>query len=322
MAAPTTGTAGSPDVSPYLSFTREEWAALRDATPLTLSEADLDEIRGINDRLSLDEVRDIYLPISRLLNRHVHAMQRLHHVTHEFLGRPGTPVPYVLAVAGSVAVGKSTIARLLQLLLSRWPEHPRVDLVATDGFLYPMRVLQERGLVQRKGFPESYDQRRLLQFVADVKSGVPVVCAPVYSHQAYDIVPGAEQVVRRPDILILEGLNVLQGAERATGRTPRTVVSDFFDFSIFVDADEADLEQWYVERFLRLRQTAFRNPSDYFHAYSRLSTAEAQAVARGIWREVNAVNLRENILPTRGRARLILEKGPNHAVRRVQLRKL
>ncbi|MBX6330812.1 MAG: type I pantothenate kinase [Gemmatimonadaceae bacterium] len=321
-APPRVEESGDPELSLYLTFTRGEWARLRAATPLTLTEADLEEVRGINDRLSLDEVRDIYLPLSRLLNRHVKAMQLLHRATHEFLGHPGARVPYVLAIAGSVAVGKSTIARLLQLLLSRWPEHPKVDLVTTDGFLYPTRVLEAQGLMRRKGFPESYDVRRLLRFVADIKSGAEEVTAPVYSHRAYDIVPGAVQVVRRPDIVILEGLNVLQGVGRTAGRGPRTAVSDFFDFSVFVDADEADLEAWYVDRFLQLRETAYRDPSDYFHAYSRLSPEEARAVAQGIWREINAVNLRENILPTRDRARLVLEKGSDHGVRRVRMRKL
>jgi type I pantothenate kinase len=325
-AAVTPAPTWSPESALYTNFTRAAWARLRASTPLTLSEADLDEIRGINDRLSLDEVRDIYLPLSRLLNRHVKAMQLLHRATQEFLGARDGRVPYVLAIAGSVAVGKSTIARLLQLLLSRWPEHPKVDLVTTDGFLYPTRVLEERGLLRRKGFPESYDLKRLLQFVADIKSGAAEVTAPVYSHRAYDIVPSELQVVRRPDILILEGLNVLQAGiptgASGSAKGSRTFVSDFFDFSVFVDAEEANLERWYVERFLHLRETAYRDPSDYFHAYSKLSLAEARAVAEGIWREINAVNLRENIRPTRERARLILEKDADHDVRRVRLRKL
>ncbi len=302
--------------SPYLHFTREEWARLRAATPLTLTQDDLETLRGINERIDLDEVADIYLPLSRLLNLHVRAAGALFLATDSFLGKPGTPVPYVIGIAGSVAVGKSTTARILQALLGRWPDTPRVDLLTTDGFLLPNAELERRGLMQRKGFPESYDLRALVQFVADVKSGREEVAAPVYSHLTYDLLPGEGKVFRRPDILIVEGLNVLQTGEG------RVFVSDFFDFSIYVDAVEADVERWYVERFLKLRETAFRDPSSYFRKYSELSIEEAIATARQIWRDINGVNLSENILPTRERARLILEKAPDHTTRSVRLRKL
>ena len=309
-------------LSPYVPFTREEWARLRAATPLTLTEADLQHLRGINERIDLDEVADIYLPLSRLLNLYVAASQNLHRVSDTFLGSPAAKVPYVIAIAGSVAVGKSTTARILQALLGRWPDHPQVDLVTTDGFLFPNRALEERGLMDRKGFPESYDLRRLVRFLADVKSGQPEVHAPVYSHLTYDIVPGDEQVVRHPDIVIIEGLTVLQPGDGRDGRTPQLFVSDFFDFSIYVDADEADIEQWYLDRFLTLRETAFTDERSFFHHFAALSKGEATEVARQIWRSINGANLHENILPTRERARLILEKAPDHSVRAVRLRKL
>jgi type I pantothenate kinase len=309
-------------LSPYVRFPREEWARLRAATPLTLTEADLDHLRGINERIDLDEVADIYLPLSRLLNLYIAASQSLHRVSDTFLGSPAAKVPYVIAIAGSVAVGKSTTARILQALLARWPDHPQVDLVTTDGFLFPNRALEERGLMDRKGFPESYDLRRLVRFLADVKSGRPEVRAPVYSHLTYDIVPGDEQVVRHPDIVIIEGLTVLQSADGREGRPPQLFVSDFFDFSIYVDADESDIEQWYLERFLTLRETAFTDERSFFHHFAALSEDEAIQVARQIWRSINGANLHENILPTRERARLILEKAPDHSVRAVRLRKL
>jgi type I pantothenate kinase len=308
--------------SPYVRFTRDEWARLRAATPLTLTEADLEQLRGINERIALDEVADIYLALSRLLNLYVAASQNLHRVSDTFLGSPAAKVPYVIAVAGSVAVGKSTTARILQALLARWPDHPQVDLVTTDGFLFPNRVLEERGLMERKGFPESYDLRRLVRFLADVKSGRPEVSAPVYSHLTYDIVPGEEQVVRQPDIVIVEGLTVLQTSDGRGGRSPQLFVSDFFDFSLYVDADESDIEQWYLDRFLTLRDTAFADERSFFHHFAALPENEAIEVARGIWRSINGVNLHENILPTRERARLILEKAPDHSVRAVRLRKL
>jgi len=314
--------------SAYLDLDRSDWASLRAATPLTLSEADLAELQGINERVSLAEVETIYLPLSRFLNLHVAATQTLHTSTDTFLGTLPHPTPYVIGIAGSVAVGKSTFARILRALLARWPAHPRVDLVTTDGFLFPNAVLESRGLLGRKGFPESYDLRRLVDFVADVKAAEGPVGAPVYSHQAYDIVPGEFQVVDRPDIVIVEGLNVLQtGDTRADSRQardgrPRVFVSDFFDFSIYLDADEAHIERWYVERFLTLRDTVFRDPRSYFHRYASLDRDEALATARRIWLEINGVNLAENIGPTRERARLLLEKGADHAVRRVRLRRI
>jgi len=308
--------------APYLDFDRESWARLRAATPLTLGEADLAELRGLNEYVSLDEVEAVHLPVSRLLNLHVAATQALHKTTDTFLGSQPAPTPYVIGIAGSVAVGKSTFARILRALLSRWPESPRVDLVATDGFLLPNAALEAAGLMQRKGFPESYDVHRLVQFMADVKAARGAVHAPVYSHLAYDIVPGEFQIVDRPDIVIVEGLNVLQTSDGQSGRPPRVFVSDFFDFSIYLDADEHDIEHWYIERFQALRHTVFRQPDAYFHRYASLSDAEAEATARTIWRKINGVNLRDNILTTRERARLIFEKGPDHRVRRVRLRNI
>jgi type I pantothenate kinase len=302
--------------SPFVDFSRAEWARLRASTPLTLTDADLTTLRGINERIDLEEVAAVYLPLSRLLNLHVAAAQALHQTTDTFLGTPPERVPYVIGIAGSVAVGKSTTARILQALLARWPSHPRVDLVTTDSFLYPNRVLEERGILNRKGFPESYDQRALVQFVADVKAGAAEVEAPVYSHLTYDLIPDQRVLVTHPDVLIVEGLNVLHAGGG------RLFVSDYFDFSIYVDALEADVEKWYEERFLTLRQTAFRDPTSYFRRFAQLSETDAIATAHQIWAEINGVNLRENILPTRERARLILEKGPDHLVRSVRLRKL
>jgi len=309
-------------VARFLEFTRAEWAALRSSTPLPLTEPQLRSLVSMNEPMSLDEVVDVYLPLSRLLNLYVGATQSLHQAAATFLGTHAPRLPFVLGLAGSVAVGKSTASRVLQALLARWPSHPQVDLVTTDGFLLPQRVLEARGLAQRKGFPESYDVRRLVRFLADVKSGVPEVTAPVYSHLAYDIVPNEFQVVRQPDIVIVEGLTVLQTGSGRAGRPLPSFVSDFFDFSIYVDAQEGDIEQWYVDRFLALRDTIFRDPSSYFHRYAALSPAEAVETARGIWRTINLVNLRENVWPTRERAHLILEKGRDHAVRRVRLRRL
>jgi len=260
--------------------------------------------------------------LSRLLNLYVGATQNLHHATASFLGSDSPRVPFVIGIAGSVAVGKSTTSRILKALLASWPSHPQVDLVTTDGFLLPQSVLEARGLVHRKGFPESYDLRRLVRFMAEVKAGVGEVQVPIYSHLRYDIVPGEHHVISRPDIVLVEGLNVLQTGGGRAGRPLPMFVSDFFDFSLYVDAAEADIEQWYVERFLALRETVFQNESSYFHRYAALTAAEAVETARGLWRSINLVNLRENILPSRERAHLILEKGRDHAVRRVQLRKL
>lgn len=307
-----------PGLSPFVTFPRDDWAALRGATPLPLSEHDLHALRGADEFVSLDEVVEVYLPLSRLLNLYVAAAQQLYRVADTFLGSPAAKVPYVIGIAGSVAVGKSTTARILQALLARWPDHPTVDLVTTDGFLYPNAVLEARGIMHRKGFPESYDVRRLVQFVADVKSGREEVHAPVYSHLVYDIVPGETTVVRRPDIMILEGLNVLQTPPGA-----RVFLSDFFDFSVYLDAPEALIERWYLERFRRLRETAFRDPDSFFHQYAvGLSEDEAMEFGREVWGRINGVNLRENIEPTRDRAHLVLEKGADHRVERVRLRKL
>src|SRR2546427_7350075 len=307
--------------SSYTNFSRAEWAVLRLNTPLTLTQADLAELQGINEQLSLDEVVEVYLPLSRLLNLHFAASRELARVTDRFLGKTAGPIPYIIGIAGSVAVGKSTTARVMGALLARWPDHPKVDLVTTDGFLFPNRVLEERGLMERKGFPESYDLRRLVRFLADVKSGQPEVSAPVYSHLTYDIVPGEEEVVRQPDIVIVEGLTVLQTSDGG-GHAPQLFVSDFFDFSLYVDADESGIEPWYLDRFLTLRETAFADERSFFHHFASLTEDEAIQVARSIWRSINGVNLHENILPTRERARLILEKGPDHSVRAVRLRKL
>jgi type I pantothenate kinase len=309
-------------LSRFVEFSRAEWGRLRATTPLPLSEPQLRALVGLNERMSLDEVAAIYLPLSRLLNLYVGAKQGLHQATSTFLGGSDLHVPFVIGIAGSVAVGKSTASRILQALLAGWPSHPKVDLITTDGFLLPQRVLEQRGLAYRKGFPESYDVRALVRFMADVKSGVTEVAAPVYSHLAYDIVPGELQVVRQPDVVIVEGLNVLQTGAGRAGRPMTMFVSDFFDFSIYVDANEADIEEWYIERFQTLRDTVFRNPSSYFHRYASLTREEAETTARQIWESINLVNLRQNVLPTRERAHLILEKGRDHAVRRVRLRKV
>lgn len=305
--------------SPYLAFTREEWAHLRAATPLTLTEDDLNTVRGVNENLSMAEVEAIHLPITRLLNLYVTATQRRNRVTATFLGRPATKSPFIIGLGGSVAVGKSTTARVLQALLSRWPDHPHVDLVTTDGFLYPNAVLQQKGLLQRKGFPESYDLPRLMTFMRAVRSGEEVATAPVYSHLHYDIVPDVALRVAQPDILILEGLNVLQRSATAEG-APRLFVSDFFDFSLYVDAEEDAIKTWFFERFRQLRETAFQNPASYFHRYAELPLEEAMRFAINAWEQINGVNLRENIAPTREHANLILEKGPDHLVQRVRLR--
>jgi type I pantothenate kinase len=309
-------------ISRFVEFTRAEWARLRASTPLPLTEPQLRPLVSFNERMSLDEVADVYLPLSRLLNLHVGATQNLHQATATFIGSDGPRVPFVIGIAGSVAVGKSTISRVLKALLSHWPSHPQVDLITTDGFLLPQSVLEARGLMDRKGFPESYDVRRLVHFLADVKSGLTEVHAPVYSHLRYDIVPGEYQTVRHPDVVIVEGVNVLQTGGSRAGRPLPMFVSDFFDFSIYVDAQESDIEQWYIERFLALRETVFTNPSSYFHRYAALTAEEAVETARRLWRSINLVNLRDNVQPTRERAHVVLEKGRDHAVRRVRLRKI
>jgi type I pantothenate kinase len=308
--------------SRYIDFDREQWKALRANTPLLLNEKDLTALRGINEQVSLTEVEDIYVPLSRLLNLHVAAVQHLHAARREFLGE-NVPqkIPYILGIAGSVAVGKSTFSRVLRTSLARWPDHGRVELITTDGFLYPNRILERRGLMRRKGFPESYNQRALLHFLADVKAGVPEVSAPVYSHLHYDIVPGEVHTVKQPDILILEGLNVLQSPNEQQGLS-RVFVSDFFDFSIYLDAHEQTIEHWYVDRFLRLRDTVFQDEESYFHRYASLSETEAIETARQIWKEINLLNLHENIRPTRERAHLILEKSEDHTVRTVRMRRV
>jgi type I pantothenate kinase len=310
-----------PALSRFLTFSRAEWAPLRANTPLTLSDADLIALRGLNDVLSMEDVVEIYLPLSRLLSLYVLGTRALHGATSTFLGDHSAKTPFIIGLAGSVAVGKSTTARILQALLSRWPDHPRVDLITTDGFLLPNRVLEERGLMQRKGFPESYDRGRLVRFLADVKSGAAEVLAPVYSHVRYDIVSGRVQTVSRPDIVIVEGLNVLQ-APPAAGAEMQLFASDFFDFTIYVDADETIIEGWYVERFMKLRATVFQDPDAYFHRYAALTDAEARETAHTIWREINGRNLRENILTTRARAQLVLVKGPEHRVHSVHLRRV
>jgi len=308
------------DAGRYERFDRAAWAALRAQTPLTLREKDLEALRGIADRIDLDEVATAYLPLTRLINLYVAATQHLHRVSSTFLGAVAPKTPYVIGIAGSVAVGKSTLARILQALLAQWPEHPRVELVTTDGFLHPNAVLTERGIMHRKGFPESYDTRSLLRFLRDLKSGQASVSAPVYSHVVYDIVDGENVEVRQPDILILEGLNVLQVAP--PGGEATEFVSDYFDFSIYIDADETDIEQWYVDRFLRLRESVFQDPNSFFRHYAELSHDEAVQTAQFIWKAINGLNLVENIEPTRDRASLILRKGPNHRVSDVRLRKL
>ena len=308
--------------NPYRVFSREQWARLRDDMPMTLEAGEIAALRSMHDRLDLREVEEIYLPLSRLLSIYVEAMQRLYFSQRRFLGIEDRKMPYIIGVAGSVAVGKSTTARVLQALLARWSPRPRVDLVTTDGFLFPNAVLERQGLMQKKGFPESYDLPTVLAFLSDIKSGRRPVRAPVYSHLTYDIIPNEWIEVDRPDILIFEGVNVLQ-----TGRLPRDgkavpVVSDFFDFSVYIDADEPVLRSWYVRRFLALRDTAFTDPRSYFHRYALLSDEEATATALAIWERTNLANLEDNILPTRPRATLILKKGADHVVETVALRRL
>jgi type I pantothenate kinase len=308
--------------SPYVDLDRAAWSRLSESTPLPLTDEDVERLRGLGDPIDLAEVDAIYRPLSRLLNLYVTATAGLHGATSTFLREEPPRTPYVIGVAGSVAVGKSTAARVLREMLARWPETPHVELVTTDGFLYPNAELKRRGLMERKGFPESYDRRALIRFLSKIKAGQEEVRAPVYSHVVYDIVPGAEIVVRKPDVLVVEGLNVLQPARPSSVDESTVAVSDFFDFSIYVDARTRNIRQWYVDRFLKLRRTAFSRPESYFRRYADLSDAEATAQALAIWDAINAPNLEQNILPTRGRATLVLTKGSDHSVQRVRLRKL
>jgi type I pantothenate kinase len=321
-AAEPAGRSARKRYNPYRVFTRKQWAKLRDDTPMTLTAAEIASLRSMYERLEISEVEEIYLPLSRLLSIYVAATQRLYVAQRQFLEIRDRKMPYIIGVGGSVAVGKSTTARVLQALLAHWSPKPTVDLVTTDGFLFPNAVLERQGMLQKKGFPESYDLQKLLTFLSDIKAGRHPVRAPVYSHLAYDVVPSESIAVDRPDVLIVEGVNVLQ-----TGKLPRDgraipVVSDFFDFSIYIDADEPVLRQWYLQRFLALRDTAFRDPRSYFHRYAALSDEEATATALAIWERTNLANLEDNILPTRPRATLILKKGGNHVVQTVALRRL
>jgi type I pantothenate kinase len=313
--------AGLVSGSPFVDFDRSTWAQLRDTSAVPLTAEELEELRSLGDPVDLDEVRDVYLPVSRLLDLHVRANAGLLEAYRTFLRQDEQATPFVVGIAGSVSVGKSTTARLLRLLLARWDDHPDVALVTTDGFLYPNAELEHRGLMRRKGFPESYDRRALLRFVADIKAGKPEVPAPVYSHLVYDVLD-EQRVVSRPDILVLEGLNVLQPAPQTGERASALAVSDLIDFSVYVDAHPSDVRRWYVERFLALRETAFRDPASYFRRYAEMGEAEAQARAATLWDEINGPNLRENIAPTRSRADLVLTKGGDHSVRRIRLRRL
>jgi len=313
--------AKKPVFAPYYSFTKAEWSRLRADEQMTLSAADIKRLRSLSDPISLDEAEDIYLPISRLISFYVEAAQAVHRVSSRFLNTEEEKVPFIIGVAGSVAVGKSTTSRILQALLSRWPTSPKVDLVTTDGFLFPNAELEKRGLMDRKGFPESYDRPRFVKFLSDVKSGRPSVSVPIYSHLAYDVMPGEEAVVKAPDILIVEGLNILQPGELPKSGKPIVFASDFIDFAIYMDAEEDDLRDWYMERFRRLRKTAFADPRSFFHKFSEMGEKDATDFGQWAWDAINLPNLRDNILPTRSRADLILHKSRTHMIDRVELRK-
>lgn len=310
------------DLAPYRQFSIAQWAELRAGEPMTLDEDDLERLRSLNDPISLVEAEQVYLPLARLLSLYVEAVQGLHRASAEFLQHSDEKAPFIIGIAGSVAVGKSTTARLLRALLRRWPSSPKVDLVTTDGFLYPNAELERRGLMERKGFPESYDRHAFLSFLSAIKQGHPKVPAPVYSHLVYDVLAGEAQVVDRPDILIVEGLNILQPGELPRSGKPVLFASDFLDFSIYVDADEPYIRRWFVERFLKLRETAFKDPKSFFHRFSKLTEDEAVETATDVWTAINLPNLIDNILPTRGRADLILSKGADHAIAEVALRRL
>lgn len=308
-------------ITPFLTFGREKWAELRKSVPLKLTEQDLKPLLGFNEDLSLEEVSTIYLPLARLINYYIEENLKRQTVLHRFLGVESPKVPYIISIAGSVSVGKSTSARILQALLSQWPTERKVDLITTDGFLYPLATLTEKKLLKKKGFPESYDIHRLVEFVSDIKSGKRNVQAPIYSHLTYDIIPDQFNVVDQPDIMILEGLNVLQSGMNYQSSPHNVFVSDFVDFSIYVDADEELLKHWYIHRFLKFRRGAFADPNSYFHHYAKLSEEEAVQTASTIWDEINGLNLKQNILPSRDRANLILVKGDDHAIQTVKLRK-
>lgn len=307
--------------SPYMLFNRDKWAALRQSEPMTLTQEELEELKGINEELSMEEVQDIYLPLTRLLSYYVNATKSRQAAMMEFLNEKALKIPFIIGVAGSVSVGKSTTARVLEALISRWKENSKVALITTDGFLYPNAILEEKGLMLKKGFPQSYDIHRLLQFVSDVKSGKPEVKAPKYSHLIYDVIPNEYEIIKQPDILIIEGLNVLQSGMDYPKSKPRVFVSDYLNFSIYVDAEEDMLEQWYVSRFMKFRNGAFTDPKSYFYSFTQLTDANAINMAKSIWREINRKNLRKNILPTRERASLILHKSEDHKVDYVRLRK-
>ena len=309
-------------LAPYHHFTKAQWYKLRADEPMTLTGDDIQRLRTLSDPISLVEAKEIYLPLTRLLSFYVEAVQGLHNVSSRFLQTPDQKVPFIIGVAGSVAVGKSTTARILQALLQRWPSSPKVDLVTTDGFLYPNAILAERGIMERKGFPESYDRPRFVQFLADIKSGKERVQVPVYSHLVYDVLEGSEVVIERPDILIVEGLNILQPGDLPSDGKPIVFASDFLDFSIYIDAATEDLENWFMERFFRLRETAFKDPNSFFKRFADMSEEQAGEFGKQVWRNINLPNLVENVLPTRGRADLILRKGKSHLIEEVKLRRV